>query len=274
MKSIHRRVAPPVVIALLFAALPASRIGAQQPAPPKYAMMEFMKIEPGKREDYIRMERGLWMPIHRERIKAGLIKSWSLWNRRFPGGTSHEYDTIVITMFEKFTDVETSYPPDVFTRAHPKMTADERNARTVATRNMVRTEFVQLLDHTQPPAASASSNAPPKYAYIGYMKHEPGKGYVNLEGKYWKPIHQDRVNRGILRSWALYQVRLPGGSNKEYSFFTIQLLDDFQHLETQYPAGIWEKVHPSVKQTDIDERTNAARKMVRTDLLTLVEQVR
>jgi len=270
MKFINRRVTPPVVIALLLATLPASLTEAQQPAPPKYAMLEFMKIEPGKRDDYIRMERELWMPIHRERIKAGMIKSWSLWNRRFPGGTSHEYDTILITTFEKFADVESSYPPEVFTRAHPKMSAEVRNARTVATRNMVRTEFVQLLDHTQP----AASNAQPKYAYIGYMKHEPGKGYVNLEGKYWKPIHQDRVNRGILRSWALYQVRLPGGSNKEYSFFTIQLLDDFQHLETQYPTGIWEKVHPNVKQIDIDERTNAARKMVRTDLLTLVDQVR
>jgi hypothetical protein len=243
---------------------------AQQPTPPKYAMLEFMKIEPGKRDDYLKMERELWMPIHRERLKAGLIKSWTLWNRRFPGGTSYEYDTIAITTFEKFTDVETSYPPEVYTRAHPNMKVDERNARTVATRNMVRTEFVQLLDYTQ----MTASSAPPKYAYIGYMKHEPGKGYVNLEGKYWKPIHQERVNRGILRWWSLYQVRLPGGSNKEYSFFTIQLLDDFAHLENQYPAGIWEKVHPTVKQSEIDARTNEARQMVRTDLLTLVEQVR
>jgi hypothetical protein len=273
MKSIHpvwRGVAPLAVIALLLAVLSVPLAEAQQPAPPKYAMLEFMKIEPGKRDDYLKMERELWMPIHRERLKAGTIKSWSLWSRRFPGGTGYEYDTICITTFDKFTDVETSYPPEVYTRAHPKMTANERNARTVATRNMVRTEFVQLLDHTQMTAA----NTTPKYAYIGYMKHAPGKGYVNLEGRYWKPIHQERVNRGILRSWALFQVRLPGGSNKEYSFFTIQLLDDFQHLENQYPAGIWEKVHPNVKQTEIDERTNVARQMVRTDLLTLVEQVR
>jgi hypothetical protein len=44
-----------------------------------------MKIEPGKRDAYMKMERELWTPIHRERLKAGMIQSWSLWNRRFPG---------------------------------------------------------------------------------------------------------------------------------------------------------------------------------------------
>jgi hypothetical protein len=69
-------------------------------------------------------------------------------------------------------------------------------------------------------------------------------------------------------------VRFPGGTNKPYSHFTVQLLDRFQDLEDQYPEGIWEKVHPTIKQEEIDLHTMAARKMVWTDLLTLLEQVR
>jgi len=244
---------------------------AAQPQPPPYAVFEFMKIEPGKAADYRKIEREIWMPIHRERIKQGLIKSWSLWGMRFPGGTAREYDAIAITTFGKFADVENSYPPEVFKKVHPEMTDEERNARTTATRKMVRTELVALLDATQP----TSSTQPPRYAFIGYMKPEYGKvrQYVELERRYWKPIHQERINRGILRSWALYGVRFPGGSDRPYSHFTIQLLDKFQDLETQYPEGIWEKTHPNVKQEEIDTRTNAARKMVWTDLLTLMEQV-
>jgi hypothetical protein len=239
------------------------------PAPP-YAVFEYMKIEPGKAADYRKMEREIWIPIHRERIKMGLIKSWSLWGMRFPGGTAREYDAIAITTFDKFADVENSYPQEVFKQTHPKMTDDERNARTTATRKMVRTEVVALLDGTQ----ITPSAQPPRYAFIGYMKPEYGKTrqYVELERRYWKPIHHERASRGILRSWSLYGVRFPGGADRPYSHFTIQLLDKFQDLETQYPEGIWEKVHPNIKQEEIDARTNAARKMVWTDLLTLMEQ--
>jgi L-rhamnose mutarotase len=238
---------------------------------PKYAVFEFMKIEPGKSAEYRKMEREIWMPIHRERIKLGLIKSWSLWGMRFPGGTSREYDAIALTTFDKFTDVENSYPPEVFKKAHPRMTDEERDARTTATRKMVRTEVVTVLDSTEP----SSSTQQPRYAFIGYMKPEYGKTrqYVELERQYWKPIHQERVSRGILRSWSLYLVRFPGGTDRAYSHFTVQLLNQFQDLETQYPTGIWDKVHPNVKEAEIDARTNAARKMVRTDVLTMLEHV-
>jgi hypothetical protein len=245
-------------------------LSTQAPSP-AYALFEFMKIEPGKTAEYRKLERDVWMPIHRERVRMGLIKSWTLWGMRFPGGTAREYDTIAITTHDKFADAENSYPADLFRKVHPKMTDDERNARTVAARSMIRTELVTLLDITE----ARSSTGPLRYAFIGFMKPEYGKvrQYVELERKFWKPIHQERVNRGILRSWALYGVRFPGGTDRQYTHFTIQLLDKFQDLETQYPEGIWDKVHPATKQDDIDARTNAARKMVKTDVLTLLEQV-
>jgi hypothetical protein len=243
-----------------------SQIAGQTP----YAVFEFMKIEPGKTAEYLKMERDLWGPIHRERVKQGLIKSWSLWGMRYPGGTAREYDAIAITTYQKFADLDNSYPPELYKKVHPKMTDDERNARTWAARKMVRTEVVALLDQTSP-----SPGPTPKFAFIGYMTPEYGKvrGYVELEKKYWKPIHQERINRGVLRSWALYGVRFPGGVDRPYTHFTVQMIDKFQDLETQYPEGIWEKVHPSVKQDEIDLRTNASRKMTRTDLLTLLEQI-
>jgi hypothetical protein len=250
--------------------LTQTRPATSAPAP-GYTIFEFMKIGPGRAADYRKMEREIWMPIHRERVRMGLIKSWTLWGMRFPGGTAREYDTIAVTTYSNFADVENSYPPEVFKKVHPKMTDEERNARTTATRSMVRTELATLLDLT-PEAPSAGS---PQYAFIGYMKPEYGKvrGYVELERRFWKPIHQERVSRGILRSWALYGVRFPGGTDREYTHFTIQQIDRFQDLETQYPEGIWEKVHPATKQDEIDARTNASRKMVRTDLLTLMERV-
>jgi hypothetical protein len=84
--------------ALLLVEAIAARPRAQaQPTPPAYALFEFMKITPGKEAEYRRLEREVWMPIHKERVRTGLIKSWSLWGMRFPGGTAREYDIIAVT---------------------------------------------------------------------------------------------------------------------------------------------------------------------------------
>jgi hypothetical protein len=54
-------------------------------APPKFALIEFFKLERGKGPDHRKIERELWMPIHRERVKLGKIKSWSLMSKVLPG---------------------------------------------------------------------------------------------------------------------------------------------------------------------------------------------
>ena len=68
---------------------------ATAPAPTKFALLEYIKIEPGKAADYRKLEQEVWVPIHRERVKMGVIKSWSAWGVRFPGGSSREYDRLL-----------------------------------------------------------------------------------------------------------------------------------------------------------------------------------
>jgi len=240
-------------------------------APPKFAMIEYFKIEPGKGADYRKLEQEIWVPIHRERIKQGVIKSWSAWSVRLPGGVAREYDRVIITTFNKFADIETPYPLTVFTKVFPNTTAAEIVARTQAVSKQVRSEMVTLLDSTQ----LNPQPLPPKFAEIGFHKAEFGKGgeYVELERKYWKPVHQERVNRGVLNAWNLYSVRYPGGTNREYGYITINFFDKFEQLETQYSADVFVKALPNVKAADVVAQTNAAKKQVRIEVLNLVDQV-
>ena len=121
----------------------------QAPTPPKYALLEFLKIEPGKNTDYRKDERDVWMPVHRERVKAGAIKSWSQWIVRYPGGVAREYDVVLITTFDKFADLETFSPPGVWEKVHPNTKAADINAQTNAARKLVRTEWLNLGDYVQ-----------------------------------------------------------------------------------------------------------------------------
>ncbi len=263
-----------LLLALCTPALMKEGSSQSQPsasASPKFALIEFFKlVEPGKAAEHRKIERELWMPIHRERAKLGKIKSWSLWNVRFSRGAESEYDRLTITTFDKFADVESSYPPEVFTKAHPNLAYPEILARTLATRKQARVELVTLLD-----SAGLNPQPLPPYAVIAFHKPDSGKGAetVELVRKYMKPVHQERVNRGILKSWMYFNVTFPGGASREYNHIGLSFFDKFEHLETQYPEGLFSKVHPNTTSADIVAQLNAVRKLTRSEVLTLLEQV-
>lgn len=61
---------------------------------------DLMKIMPDRTSDYYNMERNDWQPLHAERVKAGTMKSWSLWGFRAPGGASSPYDAMTSAIFK------------------------------------------------------------------------------------------------------------------------------------------------------------------------------
>ena len=124
-----------------------------------------------------------------------------------------------------------------------------------------------------PSVQSQSETA--RYLRVGYMKVKPGnqQEYLRLEQDVWKPIHEHLVKNGKKKSWFLYGVRSPGGTNQEYNFVTLNVFDTWQDLETPgYPTAVRE-VHPDKKPEDIGDRTRAARDQVRTEIWALMERV-
>jgi hypothetical protein len=57
---------------------------AAQPKSPKYVEIDYMKVEPGKDSDYVRLEKEIWKPLHQQRIKNGQLRSWAVYGLRFP----------------------------------------------------------------------------------------------------------------------------------------------------------------------------------------------
>jgi hypothetical protein len=189
---------------------------------------------------------------------------------RFSRGAESEYDWVTITTFDKFADVEGSYPPEVFSKPHPNLTFAEILARTVAVRKQARQELIELTDSTQ-----LNPQPLPPYAQIAFFKPELGKGAeaIELVRKYYKPVHQERVNRGVLKSWMYFNVRYPGGVNQEYGQIALSFFDMFEHLETTQQPDIFSKVHPNTNPADVAAQASAVRKLVRLEVLTLLEQV-
>ena len=105
------------------------------------------------------------------------------------------------------------------------------------------------------------------FVVVDFMKVESRShsAYLDLEQEIWKPMHQERINRGIIAGWFLYAVEF-SGSGDEYNYVIITLYDDAEKLENPWEAEIPGKVHPGLKTEEILERTYETRDIVKSHL--------
>jgi hypothetical protein len=124
--------------------------------------------------------------------------------------------------------------------------------------------------------AQQGAQKPPKYIEVDYMKATPGheNEYVKLEQEQWKPIHQERIKQGKIRSWYFFGVRYPSGSESKYDFVTVNTFDQFGQMENPYPDldKLITKVHPGMNLDDFGSRTTKSRDLVRSEVWELIDQ--
>ena len=118
-----------------------------QSRPPQYLVVDYMKVEPGKEQEYLDLEK-LWKTVHQELIKAGKRKSWSLYGVGFTG-TGNEYNYVTFNVYDKYGDLENPYPAEFLAKAYPNMGLSEVISRVTTVRKLVRSELWTLIDQTQ-----------------------------------------------------------------------------------------------------------------------------
>lgn len=132
--------------------------------------------------------------------------------------------------------------------------------------------FAFLAGTLIPTASTQSTSAPKQYLQVQYMKVNPGMAteYRSLERDLWKPVHQERVNRGLIRSWGVYGVHLPGGA-VDYDFVVLTEFPDFASLENSRFPELFSEVQGMDDYEAVLKKTNDARTRVRNDVWVLVE---
>ena len=118
------------------------------------------------------------------------------------------------------------------------------------------------------------ASAQDRYVTVDYMKVAPGgdDGYLQLEQKTWKPVHEARVKAGNAAGWYLYQVLSPSGSGADHNYVTVALYNSFEAMENPFPTALLTQVHPGVNMTDFFTKTNAVRDLVRSETWRWVDQ--
>ena len=111
----------------------------------------FMQTLPG--QDAVGLESKWWKSIHRERIKRRVINSWEVLTKRFVslGQTKLEHDYVTWENYTTFSAIDDSYNNDKFTKAvekaHPNVDFSKVSEATTNSRNILRAEIWELVDH-------------------------------------------------------------------------------------------------------------------------------
>ena len=116
------------------------------PQPFKYAVLDFMKVKDGMLDEYLKVEREDWKPLHQVLTKDGNRVGWVLWDYMVPGGTGSPYDFVTTMLFNDYASIKAANDADAYKRAHPNGDLAASVARTRKSRDVVRTEIWEVVD--------------------------------------------------------------------------------------------------------------------------------
>jgi hypothetical protein len=115
--------------------------------------------------------------------------------------------------------------------------------------------------------------ANPAVVEVGCMKVDPLKDeeYLKMEHDLWRPVHQERIKQGHMRSWTLYAVRFPSGSQRECDYRTVNVYGSLADMDRSI-EDVFRKVHPSIPIAEVGRRTVTARDFRTGELWYQVDQ--
>lgn len=120
-------------------------------------------------------------------------------------------------------------------------------------------------------AVPASAQEGAVFVELNYMK-SLNFDYPQIETELWKPIHQERIRRGTMLDWAVYSVRF--GDVDEYDYVTVNVYGSMEDVEGLDAFDeLVSSVHPDADPEELFTRTGESRRLVRSELWQLVDQV-
>jgi hypothetical protein len=98
--------------------------------------IDLMKISPDRASDYYSMEQNDWLPMHAQRVKEGILKSWSVWAVVSPSGSHREADAVTTAVYKNF---ESAMSNPQYAAMYSKLFPDRNSAALFDRTRTVRT---------------------------------------------------------------------------------------------------------------------------------------
>lgn len=259
-----------LLIALAAALSFGSQIQAQTaaaPAPVTTQKIWFVKVNPGKNQEWLKLLREVAMKTAQVRADAGEIISWTVLSSQYPAGKEARADYMISEISAGNPKSGGMKRDDIYKQAGITMTLEEFDAKRGEQSYLVASELWR-------PRIYNGSAHKGDYLTINYMKVHDEKGYAALERDVWSPLSQEWIKQGAMTGWLYATKMFPSGSDTTY---TTRTVDMYPSLEAVYAdrkfSETFAKVHPGKKLDDVMTQMEKARDLGRRELWRVVERV-
>jgi hypothetical protein len=253
---------------VLFSVITTVIAGAQTSAPAartRFVSLSYMKAQPGKAAEYLRLERELWKVVHQDMVNRGQLTSWRLYAVSWPNGDDQEYDYVTMMEYPDFAHVEAPYRGVDYAKILGSEAKVAELRTTGTTRQMRRTDTLVILQ-----ATDGWSNAQNRVLNVHYLRSLPGKGedLLKIQRDYFLPSNNELIKAGGAAGWANMSVRFPSQLDFPYNYVSFNGYESLTQMEKERPRAWLDKWAGQ----DINAQLATTRKRVKGQLWRLIEQ--
>jgi len=256
--------------AVLFVTMCSNLLQAQTPANSDqlFIVKEFMKVEPGMEEAYLKTEQ-LWKKVHQRRVDEGKIVSWSLTRRTF-SGTDAPYDYVLFTAYKSGKEMDEANSSMNWDYVTKGMTVEELVIanNTTKTRKLVSSQLLMGLNRVQPQQNN-------RYMKITQVKAAPEKSdELEKMETMMKPVFEEACKKGNVTGWRFGKNLYPQatGAANYYRAVAAANMDDMLKIESgDFLAAAFKKVHPTKDWKATKKSFNDIITIMDSELLELVD---
>lgn len=247
----------------------AGLVASAQNAPPQFARSFCIKVQPGKNAEFLKLMSDFSKPVAQVRADAGEFTARFLTRSIFPAGQEATCDFELVYFYPGF-------PPDpkttmngqtAYEKAHVSMKPAEFVAQRNAISRLRKSELWRIRSRIGSPEVG-------NYLRHNYVKVQPTDmgPWLKLEQDTLKPVHEQRIEMGAFKAWALTTLAMPSGSALPYNAMTVDVYKDWSALgaPSRYKEA-FQKANKGEMSAAFTELTRLRGAFVRTELYEIVE---
>lgn len=234
-----------IIIFLFFGLFMASGIRAQQT---QYMVFDFIKVENDQIFDYIEY-KDLMEKVYRQALNDDKIKGWDFWALQ-SGADQSTFQYITITYYndpvKMMNGLDESTLIDYTKIAYPHLN-DAQVAKLFQNALAIKDTPMRLYMQEIVSTDDNFQMKPGVLASFDLMKAYEGKfqQYEEAETEVFRPIHQSRIEQGLMGHWSFLRTALPLGSEAKSTHLTLNMYKDYMQF---FNAQAYEDLNQTAAQ--------------------------
>ena len=250
----------------------AAQLSGQQPAPQNsetafYQSSTYIKVAPGKSNEWLQLVRDTSMKVAQMRADAGEITVWTLLRSVMPAGQEARAD-YAIHEVSVGAPREPSSLATALQKAGVTMSSAEVNAKRNSLSTLVAIELWR-------PRVRLGAGQKGHYVYVNHMKVHDAAAFNDFELNIQRPMFEERIKRGEMSGWNYSTKVLPSGTDTAYTARTADIFPTWEAAFKTMSSGreLFAKVHPGKDASKVMGNMSKMRDHAKRELWVVVERV-